>query len=131
MKPQFHCVIKLLPKWPVNKSPSPEEIKEPPKPKKITFPMTNTELLENLPKYLSRFEQKEVLRYQDVYFLNVLERKLNGGPEQPKGSHNHAYDNDQGEYLYEKHDHIAYRFEIMRELGKGSFGVVLKCHDHL
>lgn len=92
--------------------------------------MTNTDLLNHFPKYLSRYELKEVLRYNEIYFLNVLERKINGGPVDPQGTHNHSYDNDQGEYLYDKRDHIAYRFEIIRELGKGSFGVVLKCHDH-
>jgi dual specificity tyrosine-phosphorylation-regulated kinase 2/3/4 len=28
------------------------------------------------------------------------------------------------------HEHIAYRFEVVKKLGKGSFGVVLKCFDH-
>lgn len=67
-----------------------------------------------------------MLKYPTVHFFNILERKLNGGAEEPKGSHNSGYDNEQGEYLYVDHDHIGYRFEIMRKLGKGSFGVVLK-----
>ena len=29
-----------------------------------------------------------------------------------------------------QHDHIAYRFEILGILGKGSFGQVVKCQDH-
>ena len=61
----------------------------------------------------------------------MLERKLNGGPMLPGGKHNHGYDNEQGEYLYKEHDHIKYRFETIRKLGKGSFGVVLKWYDHL
>lgn len=28
------------------------------------------------------------------------------------------------------HDHIAYRFEVLEVIGKGSFGQVLKCLDH-
>ena len=27
-------------------------------------------------------------------------------------------------------DHIAYRYEIMHFLGKGSFGIAVKCYDH-
>lgn len=27
-------------------------------------------------------------------------------------------------------DHINYRYEILSRLGKGAFGVVLKCFDH-
>lgn len=115
-----------------NKSPSPdvevvEEVKEEEKkPFKTKFPMSNSDMLEHLSKYLCKYEQKEVLKYPTVHFFNILERKLNGGAEEPKGTHNHGYDNEQGEYLYVDHDHIGYRFEIMRKLGKGSFGVVLK-----
>ena len=27
-------------------------------------------------------------------------------------------------------EHIGYRYEIVRKLGKGSFGIVLRCFDH-
>lgn len=119
---------------------SPEEQEEPKvkeeekKPFKIKFPMSNTDLLSQdmtKCKYLCKYEQTEVLNFPTIYYLNILERKLNGGAEEPNGTHNHGYDNDQGEYLFVNHDHINYRFEIMRKLGKGSFGVVLKCYDHL
>jgi dual specificity tyrosine-phosphorylation-regulated kinase 2/3/4 len=52
---------------------------------------------------------------------------------------NEGFDTDNGDYLYEMHEHIAYRYEIVKKLGKGSFGVVstlhhdsqvLKCFDH-
>lgn len=67
----------------------------------------------------------EVPKYDIIYF-NILERKLRQGPIIPEGKQNHGYDNEQGEYMYTEHDHIKYRFEISRKLGKGSFGVVLK-----
>lgn len=122
-----------------NHASSPEEleeqkIEEEKKPVKIKFPMSNNDLLSqdmNKWKLLNKFEMKELLGYQTIYYLNILERKLNGGAEDPTGSHNNGYDNEQGEYLFVNHDHIAYRYEIMRKLGKGSFGVVLKCLDHL
>ena len=122
-----------------NQASSPEEIEEQKveedkKPIKMKLPMSSSDLLSqdmNKCKLLTKYEMKEVLNYPTIYYLNILERKLNGGAEEPTGTHNNGYDNDQGEYLFVNHDHIAYRFEIMRKLGKGSFGVVLKWLDHL
>ena len=40
----------------------------------------------------------------------------------PDGIDNYGFDNDKNEYVCDKGDHIAYRFEILKRLGKGSFG---------
>ena len=40
------------------------------------------------------------------------------------------YDDENGAYKKVNKDHIAYRYEIIETLGKGSFGQVLKCFDH-
>jgi dual specificity tyrosine-phosphorylation-regulated kinase 2/3/4 len=45
-------------------------------------------------------------------------------------AHNFGFDNEHGDYLFEMNDHINYRYEIIKRLGKGAFGVVLKCFDH-
>ena len=37
---------------------------------------------------------------------------------------NHGYDNERNDYLWRKHDHIAYRYKIIETIGKGSFGQV-------
>lgn len=34
------------------------------------------------------------------------------------------------QYVYETHDHIAYRYEILQKMGKGSYGEVIKVFDH-
>ena len=43
---------------------------------------------------------------------------------------NFGFDNDQGDYLFEMGDQLNYRYEIQGRLGRGAFGVVLKCFDH-
>ena len=41
-----------------------------------------------------------------------------------------GYDDERGDYQVKERDHVAYRFEVLGILGKGSFGQVLKCNDH-
>lgn len=48
----------------------------------------------------------------------------------PDGPENGGFDNDKGEYICQEKDHIAYRYEIQKGIGKGSFGQVFKCFDH-
>ena len=46
------------------------------------------------------------------------------------GSNNCNFDSDQGTYIHVPHDHIAYRYEVVKVIGKGSFGQVIKAYDH-
>ena len=32
--------------------------------------------------------------------------------------------------MYEPNDQLNYRYEVLKRLGRGAFGVVLKCFDH-
>lgn len=85
----------------------------------------------HLSKYLLDFEKTEILEYDQVYYLNILERKNSGKPlATPDGPENGGFDNDKGEYICDVHDHVSYRFEVQKRIGKGSFGQVFKCYDH-
>lgn len=96
---------------------------------KIQFPMEPRTALMHLSKYLLDYEKTEILEYDQIYFINLLERK-NKSLQTPDGPENGGFDNDKGEYICDVHDHIAFRFEINKRIGKGSFGQVFKAWDH-
>lgn len=43
---------------------------------------------------------------------------------------NFGYDDQNGSYIKVLHDHIAYRYEILEVIGKGSFGQVGMFTEH-
>jgi dual specificity tyrosine-phosphorylation-regulated kinase 2/3/4 len=76
---------------------------------------------------LSSFEHHEIFNYPEIYFIGPNAKKIHGVIG---GPNNNGYDDENGSYKPVQHDHILYRFEILKILGKGSFGQVLKCYDH-
>lgn len=89
---------------------------------------------------LTEWERKEILDYQTVHYFNYEERKRWKGKEAslPGGADwgrlneatNNGFDTDQQEYFVRYNDHVDYRYEVVKKLGKGSFGIVLRCFDH-
>jgi hypothetical protein len=75
---------------------------------------------------MTLFEQGEILDFPHVYFVGSTKQKV-----RPTGdaSTNNGFDDERGDYTVVPHDHISFRYEILSVLGKGSFGVVLKCFD--
>lgn len=78
--------------------------------------------------HLSDFERKEILDFPKVYFIGEQSEKKQSTRD--NSTNNYGYDDDRGDYLVVNHDHLAYRYEIIDTLGKGSFGQVLHCRDH-
>ena len=75
---------------------------------------------------LSPFERDEVRSYSRVYFVSEHANKVESKIDQP----NFGFDDNHGDYLVNKNDHIAYRYQFLDVLGRGSFGFVYKCADH-
>ena len=89
--------------------------------------------------YLSEYEKKEILDYDQIYYINTkikIPKITLDPPNQtskdsaPCQNNNFGFDDENHEYICEIGDHIAYRYEILKPLGKGSFGQVFKVFDH-
>ena len=78
---------------------------------------------------LCPYEQDEIHQYDSVYYVGSYARhKHYAVPE--KNDRNYGYDDERGDYIVNLRDHLAYRYEIIKLLGRGSFGQVLQCLDH-
>jgi hypothetical protein len=89
---------------------------------KIFF-FTNLEALTFYGDKLTEFEKTEIFDYNEIYFLGLEAEKISA-------TNAKDYDDENGSYMKMSKDHIFYRFEILETLGKGSFGLVLRCYDH-
>uniref|UniRef100_A0A914MXS1 dual-specificity kinase n=1 Tax=Meloidogyne incognita TaxID=6306 RepID=A0A914MXS1_MELIC len=67
---------------------------------------------------LTTYEFTEIKEYAKIYFV---------GPHAKKQI---DFDDKDGVYKVVLHDHLAYRFEIIKSIGKGSFGHVVRAFDH-
>ena len=84
------------------------------------------DVLHNRMQYLNALELAEIKLYAQVFFFDYTATR--SIPSILKS--NLGYDTDSGVYKCYKHDHIAYRFELLGKLGHGSFGDVLHAYDH-
>lgn len=84
---------------------------------------------------LNSYERDEIKQFEMIYYMNSLTSKpkalANEGKDDESKIFNFGFDTEDGDFLYESGEHINYRYEIMKKLGRGAFGVVLKCLDHM
>ncbi|RDW27427.1 hypothetical protein B0I72DRAFT_135930 [Yarrowia lipolytica] len=82
--------------------------------------MTPSEAKARFP--LVGFEKTEIASYKHVYYYYPFSNNHE--------SHSSTTDDSEGNLRLAAGDHIAYRYQVIKLLGKGSFGVVAQCYDH-
>lgn len=79
-------------------------------------PISPQEAIDNYSSLLMPYEIEEIQLYIDIYYL--------GYPNAKNSKDTKYYDN------INPKDHIAYRYEVVKTLGSGSFGKVVEAIDH-
>ncbi|KAG9509156.1 Succinyl-CoA:3-ketoacid coenzyme A transferase 1, mitochondrial [Fragariocoptes setiger] len=87
------------------------------------------QVLEACHYHLTPYELQEVKNYPEIYFIGANSNKKRERSIAATAK-NHGYDDSSGSYIHVVHDHIAYRYEMLKIIGKGSFGSVIKAFDH-
>ncbi|BFZ65421.1 serine/threonine protein kinase, CMGC, dual-specificity [Saitoella coloradoensis] len=77
---------------------------------------------------LTLYEVGEIRDYNPVWFTGVPGTKKRQG-DIARGEAGAGYDDERGDYLPVMGDHLAYRYQCVDMLGKGSFGSVIRCLD--
>lgn len=88
-------------------------------PLRINGPLKPSVVLANHKEYLTHLEEKEISSYEEVYYLR---------PRVPQDKTVNAVAPERFQFV--TNEHIAYRFQMLKVLGKCSFGGVIKCIDH-
>lgn len=69
---------------------------------------------------LTTYERHEIQSFKRVYYYGSTRA------QKPAG----GFCDSRGNYNYAVNDHIGYRYQVLGQLGEGSFGRVLQCRDH-
>ena len=86
----------------------------------LKYPTTPATVLKLFMHKMNNFEQAEILNYHEIYFIGN-----SYGSSKDQISNNYGYDDEHGDYKIIMGDHIAYRYEVLSMLGRGSFGQVV------
>lgn len=98
--------------------------------KKEPFVVSPQQVLEVYRSRLTKYEASEILHYPEIYFIGANPNKSRIQPGNNIACKNFGFDDASGSYIHVAHDHIAYRYEMLKVIGKGSFGSVIRAFDH-
>ncbi|XP_075916668.1 dual specificity tyrosine-phosphorylation-regulated kinase 4-like [Petromyzon marinus] len=80
------------------------------------------EILDRFRKKMTSFERVEIQAFENIFYFKTSGVR--------NGRKNNGYDDENNDYIPKKNDHLAYRYQILKVLGRGRFGQVLLCLDH-
>jgi dual specificity tyrosine-phosphorylation-regulated kinase 2/3/4 len=87
---------------------------------KFDGPVSPQYVLDNYRVYLTFLEEKEIEEYREIYYLRTkvpADKSLD--PVTPR------------HFQFVTNEHIAFRFRMLKVLGRGQFGGIIKCFDHM
>lgn len=87
--------------------------------KVLNSPISGYDAKQLFPELLTENDYEDIADYEEIYYLTKIE---SSEPTQFEGGFEF--------FKFKESAHIAFRFEQIQFLGRGSFGTVVKCFDH-
>ncbi|XP_061404201.1 dual specificity tyrosine-phosphorylation-regulated kinase 4-like [Lethenteron reissneri] len=72
--------------------------------------------------HLTHREKLELAAMQEVWYFALCNKS--------EGCNNDGYDDQERNYILFRHEHLRYRYEVLKKIGEGGQGQVIQCLDH-
>ncbi|XP_061404156.1 dual specificity tyrosine-phosphorylation-regulated kinase 2-like isoform X2 [Lethenteron reissneri] len=72
--------------------------------------------------HLTNREKLELAAMQEVWYFALFNKS--------QGFNNDGYDDYERNYILFRHEHLRYRYEVLKKIGEGGQGQVIQCLDH-
>lgn len=92
---------------------------------KLSTPFSPYVALKFFGSKLSAYEKSEIINFTEVYYLGRDSKETDQDDKTPQ-----SFSSSEGDLHFKIKDHLVYRYEIQKILGKGSFGQVVQAYDH-
>ncbi|XP_061404148.1 dual specificity tyrosine-phosphorylation-regulated kinase 4-like [Lethenteron reissneri] len=80
------------------------------------------EILALFGPHLTNREKLELAAMQEVWYFALFNKS--------QGFNNDGYDDYERNYILFRHEHLRYRYEVLKKIGEGGQGQVIQCLDH-